>query len=105
MVVGIIKKYTAECFHSAGILCVILCITQQNLPSGVNIVRERSPSQVFRVLLISKRIRRTQIGNSTNNSCYPIMKGALLISTRPKIFIQEGSCFPLCAYTLRDQPW
>ena len=40
-------------FHSAGILCAILCIAIQNLSIGVNVVCEGSPSRIFKVLLIS----------------------------------------------------
>ena len=39
--------------HSAVILCTRLCIAQQKMSIGVNVVSEGSPSRIFRVLLIS----------------------------------------------------
>ena len=39
--------------HLAFVLSAILCIAQQNLSIGVNVVSEGSPSRIFRVLLIS----------------------------------------------------
>ena len=51
-VLVVIKKQRSE-FHSAVILCIRLCIAQQNLSIGVNVVREGSPSQMRSVRLIS----------------------------------------------------
>ena len=39
--------------HLAVILSAMLCIAQQNLSIGVNVVSKGSPSLIFRVLLIS----------------------------------------------------
>ena len=39
--------------HSAVILCIRLFIAQQSLSIGVNVVSKRSPSRIFKVLLIS----------------------------------------------------
>jgi len=39
-------------FHSAVILCARLCIAQQNLSIGVNVVSKGSPSRIFKVFLI-----------------------------------------------------
>ena len=70
MVVGIIKKYTAECFHSAGILCARLCIAKQNLSIGVNVVSEGYPSLILRVLLISLGI--TILPKSSTRRTIPV---------------------------------
>ena len=39
--------------HSAVILCARLCIAQQNLSIGVNVVSKGAPSRILSVLLIS----------------------------------------------------
>ena len=40
-------------FHCAVILCARLCIAQQKMSIGVNVVNEGSPSRILRVLRIS----------------------------------------------------
>ena len=49
----IVKQYQRSDFHSAGILCTRLCIAQQNLSIGVNVVSKGSPSRMRSVRLIS----------------------------------------------------
>ena len=54
--------YQRSEFHSAGILCIRVCIAQQNLSFGVNVVYEGSPLRIFNVPLISGGIIMRPVG-------------------------------------------
>ena len=80
--------------HSAVILCAKLCIAQQNLSTGVNVVSKGSPSLILRVLLISLGITLHSSDNasslySISFSFYDTFDGRQVAAPTP---VNVGAC-------------
>ena len=70
-------------FHLAVILYARLCIAKQNLPSGVNVVSEGSPSRIFNVRLISFGI--TILPQSSTRRTISVAFFSFLQGTKPPL--------------------